>query len=103
METLLRCGHDALRVAALADGELTTAERQAVEAILLDCACCRDYWDSLSELNRLMVGTIPMVAPAGFATRVNAEIGRVERRKLPLQLLVAFAAMRPREPKAEVT
>jgi anti-sigma factor RsiW len=58
-------------LSAYVDGELTAAETGAVQEHLLDCASCRDAYESLRVTRDLLAGLPPADPPAGFWTSVR--------------------------------
>jgi len=75
------------------DGE--AAEQTALEAHLPHCAACRETWERLQVVDRLLRGAPMTTPPLGFAGRTLARLDRRRRarRTLTEGLLLAAAAV----------
>ncbi|GIW08302.1 MAG: hypothetical protein KatS3mg060_3107 [Dehalococcoidia bacterium] len=92
MEPRLACGHDPLAIAAVADGAASASERATVEAVLLSCRACRDYWHELRWLAEALRTPSPP-PPTNLTQRVMAAVEREERKRTPLRVGMALVAV----------
>ena len=79
--------HDSMQ--AVLDGDITLADRRALEAHLATCPSCTATWTSLSSVHRLFKAA-PLAAPrAGFNGRFKARLA--QRRSRPRAVWGALA------------
>lgn len=83
--------HDRLLIAAHAAGDLTGRDRERAEALLSDCAACRDLATELRAVRASTLDLPPVVRPAGLDFRLSAEqAARLDRRRGWRRLLRPF-------------
>lgn len=84
------CEQARVRMMQAIDGELTPEELAEVEEHVLHCPGCREEWEQLQSLERLLRQAPTSAPPAGFTGRVMA---RIDRRRRARHVVIGALAL----------
>jgi anti-sigma factor RsiW len=80
MERGMKCSQIKKFISPYMDGELGPEEKKVFESHVVDCLACRKELEDMQSIHQSIASKARLEAPAGFVTRVMAQIEEGESR-----------------------